>query len=184
MRYVSAILLCFVMLCSISGCAKKSVTNSSSLGASGATESPAATDSPAAAPSPAPTPPFGELAFGSQLDLAFTPVCSSAPAGAGPQSGYTLSFGVTDDVSYGKLHIPDFTGSDGTYNETATLLAQDPSFAIVLKRDSLVAERSSSITTTISEHGLKGSTQLGNFQLDGTIVDAGTVTWECAELSQ
>jgi hypothetical protein len=186
MRHFSAVLVCVIVFICVSGCSQKH-ESATSTGASAepnvsSTENTA--DVGEATPAPSQTPPFGELIFNPGLELTFTPTCSVAPPGVGPTAGYTLSIGVTDDISYGRLRVPEYAGAAGTFAETASLLASDPSFAVVLKTHSLVAVRSSSIVTTLTDHGLKGSAQLTNFQVDGTIVNAGTITWECTELSR
>jgi hypothetical protein len=185
MRHYTAILSCVIAFCLVGGCSKKPATISAPDQTTGATESPATTEAPGAVPSPASAPtPSGELQFNPGLDITFTPICSVAPAGVGTRGGYTLFFAQSDQVSYGMLRVPEYAGADGTFGETSRLLASDPAFAIVLKQSSLVATQASSIATTITEHGLKGFTTLGNFQLNGNTVDGGTITWECTELSR
>lgn len=188
MRFVLAAMLCGFMLCTLGGCAK----NSSETTSASATAAPAATDSSGASvaaasaptPSSSPTPPWGKIDFSPDLVVVFTPVCSSAPAGAGPDSGYTLTFGVNDQVSFGKLRIPDYAGADGTFSESDKMVAQDPALAIVFKTDSLRVTKDSTIDTTLTEHGLHGVAQLGNFTLDGNAKNAGSITWECTEIKQ
>jgi hypothetical protein len=186
MRHFSAVLLCVIVLICVSGCSQKQQSGSSTDESAGpnASSTQNAADVGGATPAPSSTPPFGELIFNPGLDLTFTPTCSVAPPGPGPKGGYTLSIGVTDDISYGKLRVPEYAGASGTFGETATLLASDPSFDVVLKTHSLVAVSGSSIATSLTDHGLKGSAQLSDFQLDGTIVKAGTITWECTELTR
>jgi hypothetical protein len=186
MRHFNAVLLCVSVFICVSGCSQKQQSASSTGGSAepNASSTENTADVGGATPALSQTPPFGELIFNPGLELTFTPTCSVAPPGLGPKAGYTLSIGVTDDISYGRLRVPDYAGAAGTFGETATLLASDPSFAVVLKTHSLVAVRRSSIATTLTDHGLKGSAQLSNFQVDGTIVNAGTITWECTELTQ
>lgn len=186
MRYMISAAICALALCALAGCSK----NSSETASSSATSLPEATDSSGAAgadavqtPVSSPTPPWGKIDLGPDLVVAFTPACSATPAGAGPNSGYTLSFGVNDQVSYGKLRIPDYAGADGTFSESDKVLAPDPALAIVFKTNSFVATKDSTIDTTLTEHGLHGVAQLGNFSLNGSTENAGSITWECAELS-
>lgn len=184
MRHFSAALLCVSVLVCGSGCSQKQ-QSASTTGESAEPNATATVDAAGAAgttPNPSTTPPSGELRFGSDLDLTFTPACSAIPPGSGPKAGYTLTMDVTDDISDGRLRVPEYAGADGSFDETASLLASDPSFAVVLKTDSLVAVSSSSIAVTLTDHGLKGSAQLTNFQLDGTIENTGTLTWECTAL--
>jgi hypothetical protein len=185
MRHYTAILSCVIALCLAGGCSKKPATTASPVQTAEATGSPATTLVPGAVPTPSssPTAPIGELQVSPGLDIAFTPICSVKPAGLGPRGGYTLFFAQSDQVSYGVLRVPEYAGADGTFGETSTLLTSDPSFAIVLKQNSLVATQASSIATTITEHGLKGLTSLGNFQLNGNATNSGTITWECTQLS-
>ncbi|HLJ83766.1 MAG TPA: hypothetical protein VKT51_06315 [Candidatus Eremiobacteraceae bacterium] len=187
-RFVVAVMLCGCVLCTLGGCSR----NSSETTSASATVTPEATDTSGAvvgadsmaAPSSSPTPPWGKIDFSPDLVVAFTPVCAAAPAGAGPDSGYTLTFGVNDQVSYGKLRIPDYAGADGTFSESDKVLAQDPALAIVFKTDSLRITKDSTIDTSLTEHGLHGVAQLGNFSLDGNAKNAGSITWECTELQQ
>jgi hypothetical protein len=184
---VAGAIFCFA-LCALGACAKSSTTTTET----SATATPEATDSSGSAvgadsmptPAPSPTPPWGKIDFSPALVVAFTPVCAAAPAGSGPNGGYTLTFGVNDDVSYGKLRLPDYAGVDGTFSESDKLLAQDPALAIVFKTNSLVATKDSTIETSLTEHGLHGVSQLGNFSLNGTTTNVGSITWECAELAQ
>src|SRR5579863_5913962 len=155
MRRYAAVLSCVVALCLVAGCSKKPATIASSGQTAEATESPASSTMPTDASTPASAPtPSGELRFSPSLDVAFTPICAVAPAGVGARGGYTLFFAQSDQVSYGMLRVPEYAGADGTFSETSGLLASDPSFAIVLKQNSLVATQASSIATTITEHGL------------------------------
>jgi hypothetical protein len=185
---VIAVVLCGFALCVLGACAKNSTTTTQST----ATASPEATDSGGAivgadsmpTPVSSPTPPWGKFDFSPDLVVAFTPVCFAAPAGADPKSGYTLNFGDNDQISYGKLRIPDYAGADGTFSESDKLLASDPALAIVFKTNSFVATKDSTIATSLTEHGLHGVAQLGDFSLNGSTANVGSITWECAALTQ
>jgi hypothetical protein len=185
MRLVAAA-LCGIALCSLTSCSKKPAptTEPVATSAAAATDESAPTVGSGAMPTPAPspTPPWGTITFSTDLVVAFTPVCAAVPAGVGPNSGYTLTFGVNDQVSYGKLRVPEYAGADGTFNESDKLLTPDPALAIVFKTNSLVARKDSTISTSLSEHGLHGFTQMGNFSLNGSTEAVGYITWECAEL--
>lgn len=187
-RLILTVVFCGFALYALAGCAK----NSSTTTATSALATPEATDSGGAevgadsmpTPASSPTPPWGKIDFSPDLVVAFTPVCATAPAGSGQNGGYTLNFGVNDQVSYGKLRVPDYAGADGTFSESDTLLAQDPALAIVFKTNSLVATKDSTIETSLTEHGLHGVSQLGNFTLNGNTENVGSITWECAEIAQ